>query len=259
MKIPMFQIDAFTDKVFGGNPAAVCVLGDWLEDRVMQAIAMENNLSETAFLIKRTDHYDLRWFTPAAEIDLAGHPTLAAAFTIFEILKPGSKEVRFETNSGTLTVTKEGDLLAMNFPATPATPCEPPEALIKGLGVTPREVLLSRDHMVVLESEADVLAVQPDFNLLTQLDSMGVMVTAPGDNSDFVSRFFAPKMGIQEDPVTGSAHCTLIPYWAQRLGKSDLTAIQVSQRRGLLSCRDMGERVQIAGQAVLFFSGYIYL
>ena len=259
MKIPMFQIDAFTSELFGGNPAAVCVLGDWPEDNVMQAIAMENNLSETAFLIERSDHYDLRWFTPAAEIDLAGHPTLAAAFAVFEFLKPGLKQVRFETNSGALTVTRDGDLLAMNFPATPAIPCDPPNDLIKALGVKPVEVLLSRDHMVALESEADVLAVRPDFTLLRQLNSMGVIITAPGDKSDFVSRFFAPKMGIPEDPVTGSAHCTLIPYWAQRLGKPDLSAIQLSQRKGRLSCRDMGERVQIAGSAVLFFSGDIYL
>ena len=259
MRIPMYQIDAFTGELFGGNPAAVCVLGDWLDDRIMQAIAMENNLSETAFLIERPGHFDLRWFTPAAEIDLAGHPTLAAAFAVFEILKPGLREVRFETKSGTLSVTREKDMLAMDFPATPATLCNPPDALIKGLGLTPQEVLMSRDHMAVLSSEAEVLAVKPDFNILRQLDSMGVIITAPGDNSDFVSRFFAPKMGIPEDPVTGSAHCTLIPYWAQRLGKADLSAVQVSPRKGLLSCRDMGQRVRIAGNAVLFFSGEIYL
>jgi PhzF family phenazine biosynthesis protein len=260
MKIPMFQVDAFTGEVFGGNPAAVCVLGDWLEDSRMQAIAAENNLSETAFLVRREGSYALRWFTPRAEIDLAGHPTLASAFVVFEMLEPGVTEVRFETlRSGVLTVRKEGSALAMDFPSRPAEPCTAPEALVQGLGVSPAKTLKARDHLVVLESETAVHAVRPRFDLLETLDSLGVIVTAPGDNCDFVSRFFAPKHGIPEDPVTGSAHCTLIPYWADRLGKKSLHAFQVSARGGELFCEDRGERVCIAGRAVLYLEGQIWI
>ena len=260
MKIPMFQVDAFTGEVFGGNPAAVCVLGGWLEDGLMQAIAAENNLSETAFLVRQGEGYGLRWFTPRAEIDLAGHPTLASAFVVFELLEPGRREVRFETAcSGPLTVRREGALLAMDFPSRPAAPCPAPEALAAGLGVEPVEVLRARDHLVVLGSEAAVRAVRPRFDLLESLDSLGVIITAPGDEVDFVSRFFAPKHGIPEDPVTGSAHSTLVPYWARRLGMSALHALQVSARGGELFCEDRGERVGIAGRAVLFFEGEIRL
>lgn len=253
MKIPMFQVDAFTSKVFGGNPAAVCVLAEWLPDEILQAIAVENNLSETAFIIKRNGHYDIRWFTPEAEIQLAGHPTLASAYVVFEILEPGRIEVRFESPSGPLTVSKEGSRLVMDFPSVPGKPCDPPEALIRGLGMEPQEVVLARDHLALLESEDRVLGVEPDMLALSELETMGVIITAPGKEVDFVSRFFAPKMGIPEDPVTGSAHTTLIPFWAEKLGKNELTARQVSQRGGQLWCRDLGERVSIAGEAVLFF------
>jgi len=258
MKIKMYQIDAFTSRVFGGNPAAVCVLGEWLDDDTLQAIASENNLSETAYIIPRDGFYDLRWFTPVAEIDLAGHPTLASAYAIFEMLEPGRREVRFETRSGSLHVIKEDELLAMDFPSQPGKPCQASEDIEKGLGVEPEEVLLARYHMVVLDSEEAVLGVRPDFRRLENLPSMGVIVTAPGRKVDFVSRFFAPKMGIPEDPVTGSAHCTLIPYWSKRLGKIRLTARQVSERGGALFCEDQGERVRIAGQAVIYLEGDIW-
>ncbi len=258
MKIPMYQVDAFTDRVFGGNPAAVCVLPGWLEDSLLQSIAAENNLSETAFLIERDGFYDLRWFTPKAEIDLAGHPTLASAMVVFEILKPGWEEVRFESSSGPLTVNLEEDgFLSMDFPARPGQPCDPPPDLVRGLGVEPEEVLLARDHLAVFASEEEVRSIEPDYGALMNLDSMAVIATAPGVERDFVSRFFAPKMGIPEDPVTGSAHCTLIPYWSSRLNRKELFARQISERVGELRCRDRGDRVTLAGQAVLFLEGNI--
>lgn len=260
MKIPMYQVDAFTGKAFGGNPAAVCVLADWLDDGVLQNIAAENNLSETAFLIPKKDHYLLRWFTPKAEIALAGHPTLASAFVVFELLRPGLKEVRFETQkSGSLSVSKDGPLLTMDFPSQPAQPHEAPRELIQGLGLEPQEVLKARDYLAVLASQEELEALEPSHAHFMELDSLGVIATAPGREVDFVSRFFAPKHGIPEDPVTGSAHCTLIPYWSKRLSKTELTARQVSARGGELFCRDKGQRVSMAGEAVLFLEGYITL
>lgn len=259
MQIPMYQVDAFTDRVFGGNPAAVCILEHWLADHVLQAIAAENNLSETAFLVEREGGYGLRWFTPKAEIDLAGHPTLAAAKVVFDLLRPEWTQVRFQSPSGLLTVRREGRMLSMDFPARPGRPCVPPPALLVGLGARPREVLLARDHMAVFETEEEVRAIEPDLAALLKLDSMGVIVTAPGRERDFVSRFFAPKVGIVEDPVTGSAHCTLVPYWSRRLGRQELTARQVSERVGELWCRDQGDRVILAGQAVLYLEGRIWV
>ncbi len=260
MKIPMFQVDAFTDRVFRGNPAAVCVLDEWPEDRILQAVAAENNLSETAYLKEREGGYDLRWFTPRTEIDLAGHPTLAAAKVVFDFLKPGWEKVCFDSPGGPLTVTlEEGGFLALDFPSRPGRPCDPPRNLIRGLGAEPEETFLARDHLAVFETEEEVRAINPDPAALLKLDSMGVIATAPGEDRDFVSRFFAPKVGILEDPVTGSAHCTLIPYWSARLGKKDLTARQVSERTGELRCRDEGERVVMAGQAVLYLEGSIHI
>ena len=259
MKIPMYQVDAFTDHVFGGNPAAVCVLGDWLENETMQNIAAENNLSETAFLVEAEDCFKLRWFTPKAEIDLAGHPTLAAAHVVFHCLKPGLREVRFESPSGPLLIKEEKGLINMDFPSRPGKPCGATPELARGLGAEPVELYLARDHMAVFETEEQILALKPDFPRLSGLDSMGVIVTAPGREVDFVSRFFAPKMGINEDPVTGSAHCTLIPYWARRLGKSRLSARQVSERIGVLACEDKGERISMAGKAVLYLEGFIFV
>jgi PhzF family phenazine biosynthesis protein len=257
LRIPVFQIDAFTNKLFKGNPAAVCPLENWLDDRELQAIAAENNLSETAFFLPRDDHFELRWFTPGMEVDLCGHATLASAYVIFQFVNPMADCVRFQTKSGLLTVERQGDLLVMEFPSRPGKVCPMPEDLVEGLGVRPKEVLLSRDYLAVYESDAIVESLKPDMNRLLRLDCLGVIATAPGTDSDFVSRFFAPKAGVPEDPVTGSAHCTLIPYWARRLGKNELHALQVSARGGELFCKDLGDRVKIGGQAVTYLEGFI--
>jgi PhzF family phenazine biosynthesis protein len=263
MKLPLYQIDAFADRVFRGNPAAVCPLERWLPDATMQAIAAENNLAETAFFVPRAGKggvpidYDLRWFTPEAEIDLCGHATLASGHVVFTTLEPGRESVTFHSRSGPLTVQRSGDRLAMDFPARPPGRCEPPAGLREALGATPREVGLSRDLMAVFESEDDVRALKPSFDGIRALGVFGVIATAPGRDVDFVSRFFAPLMGVPEDPVTGSAHCTLVPYWAQRLGKRMLVARQISSRGGELYCEDRGDRVVIAGHAVRYLEGTI--
>lgn len=257
MKIPIYQIDAFTNSVFKGNPAAVCPLASWLEDRVLQAIALENNLSETAFFVDQGDHYQIRWFTPEVEVDLCGHATLAAAYVIFHFSKPGTTSVRFLSKSGQLNVTEREQLVCLDFPVMEASPCPPPDTLLQSLRMKPQEVLAARDYLVVYKDEEDVRSIQPDFALLKQLDRLGVIITSPGHKSDFVSRFFAPKAGIPEDPVTGSAHCTLTPYWSKRLRKNSLVARQVSTRGGELFCDYQGERVIIAGQAVCYLEGWI--
>lgn len=257
MKLPYFQVDAFADEVFRGNPAGVCLLAAWLPDPTLQNIAAENHLSETAFLVARGSDYDLRWFTPSVEMDLCGHATLAAAFVLFTERGVGENAVRFHSRSGLLTVPRAGELLTLDFPARPAVPCAAPDALIRGLGAKPAAVLKSRDYLAVFASEAEVRALKPDFAVLKTLDCLGIIATAPGGDCDFVSRFFAPAAGIDEDPVTGSAHCTLIPYWAQRLGKAKLFARQVSRRGGELSCELAGNRVHIGGKAVLYLSGEI--
>ncbi len=259
MQIPMYQVDAFTNEVFKGNPAAVCLLDTWLEDPILQAIAAENNLSETAFCLPRGDHYELRWFTPKVEVDLCGHATLACAHVISLYVDSALTTVRFKTQSGDLSVTRQGEMLAMDFPARPATICDAPAELLSGLKQPPKEVLKSRDYLVVYDSEAIIRDLSPDMNLLAQVDATGICVTALGGQTDFVSRFFAPRVGIDEDPVTGSAHCTLIPYWAERLGKNKLSAAQLSSRGGMLMCEHLNERVQMAGQAVTFFKGSIHL
>lgn len=259
MELPIFQIDAFTGRVFGGNPAAVVPLTKWLPDSVLQAIAAENNLAETAFFVRQSDHYALRWFTPAVEVDLCGHATLATAHLLFTRFEPEAERLRFTTQSGWLEVSRDGDRLALDFPARPPLPCAVPEALAAALGTQPVEVLGSRDYFVVLRNAEAVRAIKPDFARLATLDRAAVIVTAPGDDCDFVSRFFAPAMGIPEDPVTGSAHCTLIPYWSRRLGKISLLARQLSARGGELFCEDRGERVAIAGHSVLYLEGTIYI
>lgn len=257
MRIPIYQIDAFTNRLFGGNPAAVCPLERWLEDAVLQCIAAENNLSETAYFVRNEDRYHLRWFTPAAEIDLCGHATLAAAFVIFRYLRPELQEVRFDTRSGELAVAREGDLLAMDFPSRPPAPCSGGiDAMAAALGSHPRELWAARDYMAMFDSEDEVRALQPDFRALAKLGRMTI-VTAPGRQADFVSRFFAPGLGIDEDPVTGSSHSTLIPYWAGQLGKTTLHAWQVSRRGGELHCEHLGDRVKIAGNAVPYLEGWI--
>ena len=262
MKVPIYQVDAFSGEVFGGNPAAVCPLERWIDERRMQAIAMENNLSETAFFVPSAGpaggrDFDIRWFTPAAEIDLAGHPTLAAAFVIFHWLDPERTSVTFHSKSGPLVVERGGELLSMEFPARPGGACEPPAGLSEALGATPLEVLRSRDLLAVLAGEEEVRALRPDFGRIAALDEYAVCVTAPGRECDFVSRFFAPRLGVPEDPVTGSVHCTLIPYWSRRLRKRTLHARQVSARGGELFCEDLGARVIIAGRAVPYLEGVI--
>lgn len=259
MDIPLFQIDAFAERPFTGNPAAVCPLDRWLPADLMQAIAAENNLSETAFLALEGEGWRLRWFTPTTEVDLCGHATLAAAYVIFHFLQPGQQRALFRTErAGDLVVTRDRDLLALDFPARPATPCAVPPSLGAALGREPIALLAARDYLAVYGNPEHIAALAPDFAALARLDRFAVIVTAPGTGDvDFVSRFFAPAQGVDEDPVTGSAHCTLIPYWAARLGKTQLRARQLSRRGGGLACALVGDRVSIAGRAVLYLQGTI--
>jgi PhzF family phenazine biosynthesis protein len=261
MTIPIYQADAFTDQLFGGNPAAICPLTEWLPAETMQRIATENNLAETAYFVKQDDGYGLRWFTPELEIDLCGHATLAAAHILFTELAYSGASINFYTQkAGTLVVTKHGDKYTLDFPSRPPQATVAPAELLTALGgKTPVEVLKSRDYFLVYETEQDVRDIKPDFNLLATVNTIGVIVTAVGDEADFVSRFFAPSAGINEDPVTGSAHCNLIPYWAEKLGKDKLHAYQISSRKGELWCENKGERILMAGKAVTYLKGEIYI
>jgi len=262
MKIPIYQIDAFTQTQtpFSGNPAAVCPLDTWLDDATLQNIAAENNLAETAFIVPRDEGYDLRWFTPTVEVDLCGHATLASAYVVFNYLQPVLESVSFETMSGTLVVTRDGERLSMNFPVWASTPIPVSDALSDALGEAPSELHLSRDILAVYDDEATVRKLSPDYRKLMAVEEgFGVIVTAKGDTVDFVSRFFVPKGGIDEDPVTGSAHCTLVPFWAERHGRSELVAHQVSARGGELRCELRGDRVIMSGHCVLFLVGSIHL
>jgi len=259
MRLKLFQVDAFTDRQFGGNPAAVVPLEQWLPDATLQAIAAENNLSETAYFVKQGERYHLRWFTPACEVNLCGHATLATAWVLWEKLGERAPLLRFDTRSGELRVSREGAWLWLDFPADPARPCVAPPALVSGLGRPPREVLVARNYVAMYDDEETVRTLKPDFRVLATLDQHGVIATAPGSDCDFVSRFFAPKFGIDEDPVTGSAHCTLAPLWAGRLGRKQLHARQVSRRGGVLRVEPVGERVRIGGQAVAYLAGEIEL
>ncbi len=259
MRIPYFQVSAFSTSPFGGNPAGVCPLQTWLPDELLQQIAAETDLSETAFFTREEDCFHLRWFTPTVEVDLCGHATLASAYVLFTELAHEGPEVRFRTRSGLLGVARRDDLLELDFPSRPPTICSVPEKLVQALGHRPSEVLKARDYLAVFKSPVEVAALKPDMDLLAQLDCLGVIVTARGDAVDFVSRFFAPGAGVPEDPVTGSAHCTLIPFWAQRLGKSEMIAKQISRRGGELRCRDAGDRVRMAGQAVVYCKGELQL
>ena len=260
-----YVTDVFTDSLFGGNPAGVCLLEEWLDVSVMQSIAAENNLSETAFLVRREGHYDLRWFTPAIEIDLCGHATMGSAYVLFQFVEKSAKELRFNTQSGMLTVARDGDRLWMDFPARPGVLAQNYSCLAKAMGIESFETYKSADILVVLDSEDTVRSISPDFEMLKQVraeaympgDNFGIIVTAPGSDCDFVSRFFAPNAGINEDPVTGRAHCVLIPYWSKRLGKTSMTARQLSKRGGYIWCEDTGERVKIGGQACLYLEGEI--
>lgn len=257
MKIRQYQVDAFATRVFEGNPAAVCPLASWLSDELLQAIAQENNVSETAFFVPTEKGFGLRWFTPVKEVDLCGHATLASAHIIFEALDYPGQAITFETRRGELVVEKKGERLEMNFPASPPASCELSEPLAKGLGQRPIEVLAADDYLAVFESEAAIRAITPDLALLCELELRGVIITAPGTDVDFVSRFFAPKLGIPEDPVTGSAHCALAPFWAEKLGKNILTARQISARGGNIICEMKADRVLLSGCAVTFMEAEI--
>ncbi len=260
MKIRLYQVDAFASRVFEGNPAAVCPLNHWLNDTTLQAIAEENNLSETAFFVPSEKGFNLRWFTPLKEVDLCGHATLATAHVIFTTFDHAKQTIVFETRSGELTVTRtREDILQMDFPSLPPQPCDCPEILSTGLGLRPTEVLAADDYVAVVESEETVRGISPHQALLQQLDLRGVVVTAPGRDVDFVSRFFAPKYGIAEDPVTGSAHSELAPYWAKKLGKKTLEAKQVSQRGGHIVCEVRADRVLLSGKAVTFMEAEIVM
>jgi len=264
MRIPLFHVDAFTNKPFRGNPAAVCPLQEWLDDRTLRKVAAENNLSETAFFVPNGSHYELRWFTPRGEVRLCGHATLASAYVVLNVLKPGLDTVQFETRqSGILTVRKNVDLFAMDFPALFPKRCdEVPDSLVCALGPGPRpsELWEVNDIYVALyESEADIQNMRPDFSRLELLHPAVVAVTAPGKKVDFVSRYFKPSYGMPEDPATGSAHCALTPYWAQRLGKSKLHARQLSERGGELWCEMTGDRVILKGNAVLTMRGELVI
>lgn len=259
MQIPIYQVDAFTNHVFAGNPAAVCPLEEWLDDQTMQAIAAENNLSETAFFVKENDGFHIRWFTPAIEVNLCGHATLASAHVLFNHLGYKGDSIRFDSLSGELVVTNNEDLITLDFPATIPAAEMTSEKIKQALGIIPMEVWKSRDYLLLYEDEETVCSLKPDFVKMLELDCLGVIVTAQGDKSDFVSRFFAPAAGINEDPVTGSAHTTLIPFWAKRLNKKSLHAFQVSQRGGELFCQDKVSRVLISGRAVTYLQGKISL
>jgi len=252
-----YVVDAFTDEVFSGNPAGVCLAPAGLDATTMQRIAAENNLAETAFLTKRGDVYDLRWFTPQVEVDLCGHATLASAFIIATVVDPAASLIRFQTRSGELTATPLADRYVLDFPARPPIETGVTPAMPAALGVPVLEAWTARDLMLVLEDEDQVKNLQPDLAAVSALTPFGVIVTAASATVDFVSRFFAPNVGVDEDPVTGSAHATLIPYWADRLHKDDMTARQVSPRGGTLFCRNAGDRVKIAGQARLYLRGEI--
>jgi PhzF family phenazine biosynthesis protein len=260
MRIPLYQVDAFTTRLFGGNPAAVCLLSEWLPDATMQAIAAENNLAETAFFVPQGDGYLLRWFTPTVEVELCGHATLASGYVVTRILAPERRSVTFDTlKAGPLEVTRERDLLAMDFPAWPPEEKPADPRVLAALGARPIESFVARGRtLAVYDRAEEVAALRPDFAAMRRVVGADAIATAPGrDGVDFVSRYFAPNYGVDEDPVTGSAHCVLTPYWAARLGKEQMTARQISARGGELTCTLRGDRVTIAGHAVLYLEGAI--
>ncbi len=259
MQLLIFQVDAFTNKIFSGNPAAVCPLEHWLPDDVMQRIAMENSVAETAFFIPLNDSFEIRWFTPEIEMDLCGHATLAAAYVIAKHLNVPSSSLKFHSKSGVLLVKVENELITMDFPSRKPEPDVAPNVILDAIEAKPVEVLKSRDYVLVFETEEIIRSMKPDQTILNQinLDPGGIVVTARGNEVDFVSRFFTPQASIFEDPVTGSAHCSLIPYWSEKLGKESLVALQVSSRVGKLFCKDLGERVLISGEAVTYLEGRI--
>lgn len=261
MKLKIYQVDAFTHQLFGGNPAAICPLEAWLPNDLMQKIALENNLSETAYYVKKNDQFEIRWFTPTAEVDLCGHATLASAFVLFNYEGYQNEEIVFSTvNSGILKVKKQGDFLTLNFPTDTLESVSLFPELVEGFNFSPLEAYKGKtDYLLVFKNEEEIKNMTPGYSAISKLNARGVIVTSKGEKSDFVSRFFGPQTGINEDPATGSAHTTLIPYWAKKTGKNELTAIQLSKRVGYLKCKYFGERVEIGGQCALYLTGEIFV
>jgi len=260
-KQKMYQVDAFSDAVFGGNPAAVCVLNDWWDDELMQKIASENNLSETAFVVQRGSGYEIRWFTPTNEEALCGHATLASAHVLFTYFQHPAETISFYSrHSGNLSVFKEKDLLTLNFPADHITKVQPPKEIVEAFEKDPLEIYKGKmDYLLLYKTQDDIEQSSPNLHILKKLNARGVIITSAGKEVDFVSRFFAPGCGVEEDPVTGSAHTTLTPFWSEKLGKKRLTAQQLSQRKGELTCELVGDRVKISGKAVTYLIGDIYI
>ena len=260
MTIRIYQVDAFTEELFRGNPAAICPLDEWLPDALLQNIAVENNLSETGFCVKRSDHTEIRWFTPEVEVDLCGHATLAAAHTLFEHENFQGEEILFSSRSGMLKVKKHADSLVLDFPVDTLTRVAVPHEFVDGFGTAPLEAFKGKtDYMLVYGTEQEIQGMNPDLRLLAKVPCRGIIVTARGKEVDFVSRFFSPDSGIPEDPVTGSAHTSLVPYWSKKLGKRELTALQLSKRGGNLKCLLNGDRVEIAGKAKTYLIGQIFV
>jgi PhzF family phenazine biosynthesis protein len=261
MKTKIYQIDAFAGEVFSGNPAAVCPLEEWIPEETMQKIAMENNLAETAFFVKKEDHYEIRWFTPTVEVDLCGHATLAAGFVLYNYEGYPNTEIIFiSPKSGILKVNQKDGFLLLNFPTDIYESISITPELIAGFNIKPAEAFKGKtDYMFVYENEEQIKNLSPDFSLISKLNARGIIVPAKGDNIDFVSRFFAPQSGVYEDPVTGSAHTTLTPYWAKRLKKNELSAIQLSARKGYLNCKYLEDRIEISGQAKAYLIGEIFI
>ncbi len=260
MKLKIYQIDAFAKKVFSGNPAAVCILDKWIDDDLMQNIAAENNLAETAFTVKNNDFFEIRWFTPTTEVDLCGHATLATAFVLFEYYNLGTKSVHFESlRSGKLMVSKlDSGELSLDFPADKITEIEMTDTIKHAFKKIPERILKGKtDYLLIYPNQEDIESIDPDLSLVSQIDARGIIITAEGDDVDFVSRFFAPQSGVDEDPVTGSAHTTLIPYWSNKLNKKILSARQLSKRGGELNCQFLVDRVKISGYAAPYLIGEI--
>lgn len=257
MKLDLFQVDAFTEKVFSGNPAAVVPLENWIAEELMQKIASENNLSETAFFVKIDDKYEIRWFTPANEVPLCGHATLASSFVIFNILKLENERIVFSSKSGDLIITKSDELITLNFPVNRPMPADLPDGLVDAIGVVPQEILFNDAYLAVLENEEQVRRLVPNYSFFPKFEIHGLIVTARAKDYDFVSRFFVPAEGIPEDPVTGFAHTILTPYWSEKLGKTKMSAYQASPRGGELIVENLGERVNISGKAAFYMKGEI--
>ncbi len=260
MKIELYQIDAFTDSVFSGNPAAVCPLEAWPGDALLQNIAAENNLAETAYFVKSPEGFRIRWFTPMAEVDLCGHATLASAYVLFNFLGHNSDSIAFQSRSGILKVTRTGEWLTLNFPADKLQPVDVKDEMKSLVGMVPVQAYRgSTDLMIVFENYSQVQTAIPDLRSIASLKGRGLIITAPGNDTDFVSRFFAPQVGVNEDPVTGSAHTTLVPFWSKKLGRDDLTARQLSKRSGYLKCKMLGDRVEMSGRGAFYMKGLIEL